>query len=77
MPNPLKKQTVNECETKEGIIEYDACAKWDDTTLEDAKKSYHAFEYIGSGKRIWVNGVYQGGEDMYWFFKRKSNQQKQ
>jgi len=50
-------------------VKYDAMTDGD---LEAAKKFYYAFNYIGSGRVTFVNGVYQGRDNKKsHFFVRK------
>lgn len=52
------------------IIEYDACSS--NYYLQDAIKSYHAFDYIASSYIYYVNGIKNESQNLHHFFKYKS-----
>lgn len=62
-----------ECELNGERVPYDACQDVADVhSLAESARLHENLDYIGTGNRVWVNGVEQSGKYTYYFFKYKN-----
>ena len=59
---------IRECYIKAQIVPYNACATG---SLEEAKRSYDKFDYIGSGYVFYINGTRNINKKLHHYFISK------